>query len=203
MRYIFQHRLQRIRVRTAVAIHRPTEEMLGGIGQKELIRRCCIALQGEKYPIHSRLIVRKNALGNSTRLAHMLIHKLHRIIGQFAQITVHRHIRTMDIRIQYPVMQVHPLAFAFICHLLRRCIYRLLKPVWFAFRRKFILRLREVNPVVTVRPRRSRFSTAAQHQNAPKNTVYLNKSPHFAAKLRINFEIRKFCCKFARRNEKT
>jgi len=100
-----------IGVRRAVAIDRSPEEMAGGIGHKELAGRGCVSLQIEEYSIDVRLRMGVVLFGYSGSEGGVAIDKLQGIVGEFAQIVMHRLVRTMDCGVQGRVIKVDPVAF--------------------------------------------------------------------------------------------
>lgn len=203
------NRRQGIRVRSAVAIGCATQEMVGRVGQKELIRRSGIAFQMKEYAIDARIIVHKSLFRNGRDLLNMLIDKLHRVVREFAQVMVNRLIGDMNIGIQSRIVNIIKSFFRLgdkgrvVGDITNRS----------ADLRWVILVRGSGDTKITVRARNCRFATGAKREqryqsDKRQSEQYVGVTPHenhnsklktskFAAKVQKNLHMSKKSITFA------
>ena len=105
------NRCERVGVRRAVTINRSTEEMMCGIGNKELARRSGIPLQIKEYAMDVRFGVVIFAFGDGIRKRGIPIDELECVVGQFAQVIPNGFVGAMDSSIQRRIIEVDPVRF--------------------------------------------------------------------------------------------
>lgn len=104
--------------------------MVDRVGEEELIRGGGIALKVEKDAIDLCLGVGIRTLRDRGGVGGVLIDKLDGIVGQFAEIAMHRLVGAMDGGVQRGVVDIDPIAFSFLAAGLYDGIAREEKIVW-------------------------------------------------------------------------